>query len=90
MSNNICIFYGIDPNILWLDFLYDLVDRVTPTTSSVTSNDSSGSNNNGHQKSVQEILSEEYSLKEIYQHDGTHLHPRYVALVEKAINKQMK
>lgn len=83
-------FYVIDPSILWLDFLYDLVDRVTPTTSSVTSNDSSGSNNNGHQKSVQEILSEEYSLKEIYQHDGTHLHPRYVALVEKAINKQMK
>lgn len=83
-------FYVIDPSILWLDFLYDLVDRVTPTTSSVTSNDSSGSNNNGHQKSVQEILSEEYSLKEIYQHDGTHLHPRYVALVEKAINKHIK
>jgi len=80
-----------DPNILWLDFLYDLVDRVTPTTSSAPSTTTdSGGNTNGLQKSVQEILSEEYSLKEIYQHDGTHLHPRYVALVEKAINKHIK
>eukprot|EP01040_Poterioochromonas_malhamensis_P003155 gene3155-3363_t len=78
-----------DPNILWLDFLYDLVDRVTPTASSATST-TTDSSNNGHQKSVQEILSEEYSLKEIYQHDGTHLHPRYVTLVEKAINKHIK
>lgn len=89
MSNSRCIVSVIDPNILWLDFLYDLVDRVTPTVSSATST-TTDSSNNGHQKSVQEILSEEYSLKEIYQHDGTHLHPRYVALVEKAINKHIK
>lgn len=89
MSNSRCIVSVIDPNILWLDFLYDLVDRVTPTVSSATST-TTDSSNNGHQKSVQEILSEEYSLKEIYQHDGTHLHPRYVTLVEKAINKHIK
>ncbi len=89
MSNSRCIVSVIDPNILWLDFLYDLVDRVTPTASSATST-TTDSSNNGHQKSVQEILSEEYSLKEIYQHDGTHLHPRYVTLVEKAINKHIK
>jgi hypothetical protein len=31
-------------------------------------------------------LNEEYVLKDIYKHDGTHLHPRYASLIEKAVN----
>ena len=93
----------LDPNIVWLDFLEDLVDIKTSTmknqqnvveeviisslpANTTTSSSGNSSNSSGY-KTSQDILNESYTLKPEYHHDGTHLHPRYAALVERAINR---
>jgi hypothetical protein len=58
--------------------LFDLVDCVKSSTSS--------SAVENRIKTTNEVLNEEYVLKDMYKHDGTHLHPRYASLIEKALN----
>lgn len=96
--------FSIDPNIVWLEFVYDLVDggsvqkkqpddlvnasiAAAGESASYPGTNYSISHNHRELRSLAEILNEDYQLKECYRHDGTHLHPRYVSLVEKAFQQ---
>jgi hypothetical protein len=82
-----------------LDFIDELIEKVpydptsiaSQTANSLLSLPSTTATSVGpppsDTKSLSEIIfQEEYKLKESYHHDGTHLHPRYLSLVEKGFS----
>jgi hypothetical protein len=93
------ILFLTDPNILWLDFIDELVEKVPYDVTSIasqtansllslpTTTTSTSAGPPSDTKTLSEIIfQEEFKLKESYHHDGTHLHPRYLSLVEKGFS----